>query len=291
MPGGGGVEDDVVELGQQRLIGQQRGELVERRDLGCAPTRELLLDPVDDLLREQAAHRVENTVSVRLGGLHRVDLDRRQARHRLDGGHDRAHRLAEHLTDIGGRISARQQHPPPSVGQRHRARARQRCLAHPTLACKEHEPGNVFKSFEHQERGPSEVMDTEARSPGAQQPPDGANTPTDAGEQHCCEPATPRESLTEPAEVAAAWLCASPSPHHPVSSSRVGYRPDSNRSPSTTSAGNAPMPLAMSRSQTTRVLTNTAGSELIVTLRTSTPRAVSHSASATNRATSRAAWP
>ena len=79
VAGGRGVENDVVVVGGQRRIGQQRREFVEGRDLGGAGAGELLFDALDHRLRQHAAHRADDAVAVGLRRGLRVDFQRRQA--------------------------------------------------------------------------------------------------------------------------------------------------------------------------------------------------------------------
>ncbi len=46
---------------------------------------------------------------------------------------------AQHLVEVGGRVGADQQHPPPGLGQRQGHRRGQRGLAHAALAGEEQE--------------------------------------------------------------------------------------------------------------------------------------------------------
>ena len=119
VPGGRGVEDDMVVTADAFVVGEQAGELVERRDLGRAGPRELLGDRGDVGGGEQVAHRADNALSVCRGGGFGVDLEGIQTGDCADRGDPVADGAAEDLTDVGGRIGAHEQHAPAGVGQLH----------------------------------------------------------------------------------------------------------------------------------------------------------------------------
>ena len=100
MAGGRGVEDDVVKPARGRVVSQQGGELVKCGDLGGAGAGELLLDTLDHRIRQHAAHRADDAVTVGLRGGGRVDLQRAQVGHRRHGDDLVANGKAKHLADI-----------------------------------------------------------------------------------------------------------------------------------------------------------------------------------------------
>ena len=147
MPGRRGVEDDVVIPGDQALVGQQGGELIERGDLGRARTGQLLGDRGQLFVREQPAHRGDDPFPVGLRCLPGVDLQRGQARHLLDRGDGVADRDAEDLPDVRRRVGADQQHPLAPASQVQGRGAGDGGLADPALAGEEHEPWRGFQEL------------------------------------------------------------------------------------------------------------------------------------------------
>ncbi len=61
------IKDDMVILGQQRVVGQQRGEFVKGGDLGGTGAGELLLYAAHHALGQLAAHRADNPLPIGFG--------------------------------------------------------------------------------------------------------------------------------------------------------------------------------------------------------------------------------
>jgi len=126
----------------------------------------LLLDAFHHGVRQHAAHRSHDAVAVQLGGSLRVDFQRRQALDRWNGRDVVADLDAEHLTDVGRRVGAHQQHAVSGLGQSHGGRAGQRGLAHAAFAGeKEKARGLVQKQHDalrsQQQRLPVQQAPTE----------------------------------------------------------------------------------------------------------------------------------
>ena len=200
VTGGCGVEDDVVVAVGHRGVGQQRGELVERRDLRGAGARELFLDGADVRVGEQAAHRAHDPLAVGHGSLLGVDLECGQPGHTGHLRHCRPDRDTEHLPDVRGGVGADQQHTSAACGQRQCGRARDRGLAHPALAGEEQEPRCAFE---------------ERRRGHHQQPPPPQHLPSSRASDAVAS--TSGSSVTT-----AGAAVAVPGPAHARSSSRVG---------------------------------------------------------------------
>ena len=130
-----GVEDDVVEA--LAAAGQQRGELVERGDLGGAGARELLAHRGALGVIGLGAHLADHAGAVGLGRRLRIDVEHRQARRTRHRHRRVAQRNVQHLVQVGRRVRAHQQHPPARIRQRQRAGRGQRGLAHAALAGEE----------------------------------------------------------------------------------------------------------------------------------------------------------
>ena len=137
VAGWGRIKDDMVILGQQRLVGQQRGELVKGGDLGGAGAGELLLDAAHHALGQLAAHRPDDPFPIGFGRRGGIYLQRRQTGHSGDGGDAIADLGGKHLPHVGGGVGAHQQHPLAGITEGHRTGAGQRGLAHPALAGEE----------------------------------------------------------------------------------------------------------------------------------------------------------
>ena len=144
VPGGGGVEQDVIEAGDGAVaVGEQGGELIEGGHLGGARAGELFGDGGDLGLGQQPAHRADDAFAVvRRGGLG-VDLQGRQSRHGGDRGDGVADGDPEDLPHIGGRVGRHQQHALAGADKRQGSRAGDRGLADPALAGEEQEPRRV----------------------------------------------------------------------------------------------------------------------------------------------------
>ena len=123
VAGWGRIKDDMVILGQQRLVGQQRSEFVKGGDLGGAGAGELLLDAAHHALGQLAAHRPDDPLPIGFGRRGGIYLQRRQTGHSGDGGDAIADLGGKHLPHVGGRICADQQHPLANITQRHRTGA------------------------------------------------------------------------------------------------------------------------------------------------------------------------
>ena len=152
-----GIEDDVIEVGGQRRVEQQRGELVEGRDLRRAGPGELLFDALDHRLGQPIADRVNDALAIALGCGLRVDLQRGEAGHGVDGRDPAADRGTEDLADVRGRISADEEDLLTgrlagcmaallaSGGQLDCGRAGDRGLAHATFAGEEEKAWGVIE--------------------------------------------------------------------------------------------------------------------------------------------------
>lgn len=172
VSGGGGVEQHVVERRDLAVgVGQQRGELVERRDLGGARTGELLGDRGDLGVGQQSPHRPDDAFPVGIGGLLGIDLERRQAGHRGNRGEGVADREAEDLTDVRGGVRRDQQHLLPGAGETQCARTGDGGLADAALAGEEHEPRRVGqkRGGGHPVLSSSSTAQQQVASPGVQQ--------------------------------------------------------------------------------------------------------------------------
>jgi hypothetical protein len=97
----------------------------------------LLGDGENFLVRQQPPHGSDDPLSVRLSGLFRVDLQRGEPGHRVDGCHGIANGHAENLSDVGGWIGADKQHRLARMGQMEGRRARDGGLADSSLAGEE----------------------------------------------------------------------------------------------------------------------------------------------------------
>jgi len=134
VAGGRGVEHHVVVARAITLAHQQRGEFIERGDLGGAGARELFAHGVALGVGGVAAQLREHAQAVGLGGSVGVDVDDREARHT---GH--VHRLvrqgdAQHVVQVGRGVGADQQHAVARVGQGNGRGGGQRGFAHAAFA-------------------------------------------------------------------------------------------------------------------------------------------------------------
>jgi hypothetical protein len=139
-----GVENDVVVLDRQCRVGQQRCELVEGCNLSRANAGELLFDALDHGIRQNAAHRADDTVTVSLGSRLRIDLQRRQAGNGRNGGDCIADADIKHLAHVGRWISADQQHALSGLRELNGCCAGNRSLAHAAFAGEEEEARRLF---------------------------------------------------------------------------------------------------------------------------------------------------
>ena len=152
MAGRSGIEDDMVIPVNDAVVGQERGKFIERCDLGRASARELLLDALEYFFRQRAADRANDTLAILRRRVLRVDFEGIEMIHARNGDDPVADLSFEHLTDIGRRVSADQQHALAFVRQRTRGSASERGFPDPALTGKEHkfwqiiEHGN-FHSF------------------------------------------------------------------------------------------------------------------------------------------------
>ena len=142
-----GIEDDVLVVGSQARIHQKRSELIEGRDLGGAGTGKLFLDATHHVIRQQSAHRADNTVPVGLSSCLRIDFQRSEPRH---GGNWRdpvANFDPENLAHIGSRIGAHQQHTVPLRGEFNCRCAGNRRFTDTTLAGEKKKVRRLFEEF------------------------------------------------------------------------------------------------------------------------------------------------
>jgi hypothetical protein len=144
-----GIEDDVVVAIDQIMVGEQRRELVEGCDLRRAGAGQLLLDTLERLVRQNAAHGADDAVTVLRGRLFWIDLDGIKAGDLRNGRDVVADVGLEHLADVGGRIGADQKHLPAPLGQFERRGAGQRRLADTALAGEEGEFREVLEHGRH----------------------------------------------------------------------------------------------------------------------------------------------
>ena len=145
VPGRRGVEQHMVVTAG--LVGEQGGELVERRDLSGTRPRQLLGHRRDIRLGQHTPHRCDDPLPIRGHRLFGVDLQSPQPRHPRDPGDRVADGRTEHLPDIRCRIGRDQQHRPSGPRQPHRRRARDRGLADPALAGEEHKPRHTSQEL------------------------------------------------------------------------------------------------------------------------------------------------
>jgi len=124
VSGGGGVEHNVVVARGGIRLGEKRGELVERGDLGRARPGELLDDGGDLPVGQQPTHRADDAFSIRLGSLFWVDLQCVQTGHVVDGGDGVADGDTQDLRDVGSWVGADQEHTMTSLRQGERGGAR-----------------------------------------------------------------------------------------------------------------------------------------------------------------------
>ena len=110
VPGGRGVEDDVVEPGGHLGIGEQCGELVERGDLHGARTRELFLHSAHGAVGEHPSVGADDPLPVCRRRGFGVHVQCRQALYLTHLGGRGADVLTEDLGQVRGRVGADQQH-------------------------------------------------------------------------------------------------------------------------------------------------------------------------------------
>ncbi len=134
VAGGRCVKNDVLVARVQAGVGQQRGELVKRRNFCGAGARELLFNALDHVIGQHAAHRPDDAVAVALGSGLWVDLQRPQAWHLGHGRDLVADRQAKHLAHVRRRVGADQQHALAAGRQLHGRGAGQRGLADAAFA-------------------------------------------------------------------------------------------------------------------------------------------------------------
>jgi hypothetical protein len=146
------VEHHVVVRPDDRLVREQPGERVERRDLDRARARELLLPRHELCVGQDTPIRPDHPRPVLVGGDVRVQI------HQIETSdpRGRARMLArmhlEHVAQIRRRVRRHQQHPPAGIRQRHRDTGRHRGLSDAALAGEEHEPGRHRAPVEQADR-------------------------------------------------------------------------------------------------------------------------------------------
>ena len=118
MSGGGSIEDDVIVL--PGVISEQKGELVERGDLGGAGARELLADDGKILVVRTRFHLRQHPLPVGFRSLLGINVQhiqpwRPRDRHRRVAQFD-----AEDLVEVRSRVGAHQQHRISGVCKRQR---------------------------------------------------------------------------------------------------------------------------------------------------------------------------
>ena len=128
-PVGSRVEHHVVISPHQVIVGQERREFIESGDLSRTCARELLLDALEGLVWQDAAHGTDDPLSVLRCRVLRIDLDRIEARNLRDRRQTVADISLEHLANIGGWVGANEQHRLAFVDKAERRRAGQRRLA------------------------------------------------------------------------------------------------------------------------------------------------------------------
>ena len=167
-----GVEHDVVVAGRVGpafgpafgIDFEQRGEFVERGDLGGAGAGELFAHGC--ALRERALrlHLGEHAVAIGFGGVVGVDVQHRETGGAGYGDRRVAQRDAHHLVEVGGRVGAHQQHAFSGVGERERGRRGQGGLADAAFAGEEQVAGGVRQQG-GDERGGVHAEDVPRRAP------------------------------------------------------------------------------------------------------------------------------
>ena len=147
VPGRCRIEDDVLVSGGHRRIDQQPRELIERCNFRGAGAGELFLDALDHHFGQNASHRPDNAIAVRLRGRLRVDFERGQSRYRRDGRDAITDPDPEHLPDVGGRIGAHEKNLASVFRQLDSGSTGDRGLAHAALASEEEEAGRLVEEF------------------------------------------------------------------------------------------------------------------------------------------------
>ena len=137
MSSGSGVKNDVVVLGRQCIVGQQRCELVEGRNFSRASAGKLLFDALDDGIRQNPTHRADNAVTVCLRCSLRVDFHCRQAGNPRNDRDLVTNTDAKYLAYVGRWISADEQHALSGLGKLNSRCAGNRSLAHAAFAGEE----------------------------------------------------------------------------------------------------------------------------------------------------------
>ena len=136
VAGGGGVKNDVIVIGSQRSICQQRGKFVKCGNFRGTGTGQLFFDALDDGVWQHTAHRADNPVAIGLCRSLWVDFKRIQSGHCGDRRNLVANADPEHLPDIGSRIGADQQYPLAGTGKLYGTGAADRGFADATFAGK-----------------------------------------------------------------------------------------------------------------------------------------------------------
>ena len=137
MPGGRGVEDDMVELSGGCLVSEQFRELVEGGDLDRARPRELLLHALDGNGRQHTPVGAHHTLAVVVRRLHRVDVERGESRDGRHGCKRGGEFDPQDLVEVRGRVGADEQDALPRIREADRCRTSRGRLAHAALAGEE----------------------------------------------------------------------------------------------------------------------------------------------------------
>lgn len=104
-----GIEDDMIVSPVQRLVGQEAGELVERRDLRCAGARKLLPHILDGCLGQHAAVRRDDALTILLRCLDGIEVGNEKARRLWYLRSLTIQGQRKHILQVGSRIRTHQQ--------------------------------------------------------------------------------------------------------------------------------------------------------------------------------------
>ena len=137
MPGGGRIEQDVVEFGSRAGIAQEPRELIEGRDFDGAGAGKLFFHARDGCVWKYASVRPHKALPILAGNRLGINIQGPQAG---DFGHGRrlaAQRNPQHLIQVRRRIGANQQDSFPAICQLHGRSAGERGLSDASFARKE----------------------------------------------------------------------------------------------------------------------------------------------------------
>jgi len=148
VAGRGGIEHDVVEI--RPVARQQPDKRVERRDLGRAGARQLLLHVGPIGFAGGGVHLGQHAQAIRGRRILGIDIHRKKPRHARNRPGFLRQFDAEHLVEIGGGIGADQQHAQAAIGKGNGACATERGFANTALAGKKQ---IGFGGDEYTERG------------------------------------------------------------------------------------------------------------------------------------------